>query len=736
MPQVWKIVAGRKKGEEQEPLPLLETGDYTAYIVKTDGRAFGWGFNAFGQIGDNTTTVRYTPVSVAGAVKTFCKITGGQYHASAIDKNGKAWGWGYNFAGAIGDNSVTSRRTPVSVGGAVKTFCQIRSGGNHTLAIDKNGKAWGWGYNQFGMVGDNSLTNRCTPVSVAGATKTFCKIDGSGYHSAAIDKNGQVWAWGYNQYGQLGNNSTASQKTPVSVLGATKTFCQISLGMPPTGHTVAIDKNGKVWGWGFNGNGQLGDNSITQRNTPVSVLGATKTFCQISAGGSHTVAIDKNGQIWGWGNNTTGQLGNNSTKSARTPVSVLGTLKTFCSISAGFDHTVALDKDGQSWAWGDNNTTYGVLGINFGNDTVTPVSVKNGVPKTFCSIAAGYYRTTAIDAYANTWTWGYDNDGQSGTGFVSSYLNSPTALGGFPKVFMQLALTEQHSLALDTNGSAYSWGNNSYGQLGNNSTTKASTPVAVYGFNLYNKIAAGANGHSLAIDSNGQVWGWGLNTSGQLGDNSTTSRRTPVSIAGSPKTFCHIHAGNVHSVAIDKNGRAWSWGDNSLRQLGDGSFSTKCTPVSVAGTPKTFCNISTGTGHLHTAVIDQYGEAWGWGYNQFGALGDGTISLRCTPVAVYGGKTFCKISVGHYYTVALDNNGKAWGWGYNTAGQLGDGTKICRCTPVSVAGTTKTFCEIYAGADHTVALDNNGKAWGWGNRQFRQLGDSGPVLTPVRIYGL
>ena len=159
--------------------------------------------------------------------------------------------------------------TPVSILGAAKTFCQISGGTNHTLAIDRFGRAWAWGSNTDGVLGDNTTTSQRTPVSILGAVKTFCKIGtslGSSF-AVAIDKNGRAWAWGNNQFGQLGDNSITSRLTPVSVLGAVKTFCHILVG---TSYVIAIDKNGRAWGWGTDSSAQLGQNT-TNRLTPVRV---------------------------------------------------------------------------------------------------------------------------------------------------------------------------------------------------------------------------------------------------------------------------------------------------------------------------------------------------------------------------------------------------------------------------------------------------------------------------------
>lgn len=146
--------------------------------LNSNGKAWGWGDNFYGQVGDNTTTTRCSPVSVAGTAKTFCQISAGQQGSFAlIDYRGKAWAWGYNNPVQLGDNTILSKNTPVSIGGTAKTFCKISAGGAHSLAIDYQGKVWAWGSNGYGRLGDNSITNRCTPVSVAGGVqKHFVKL--------------------------------------------------------------------------------------------------------------------------------------------------------------------------------------------------------------------------------------------------------------------------------------------------------------------------------------------------------------------------------------------------------------------------------------------------------------------------------------------------------------------------------------------------------------------------------
>ena len=764
----------------------ISAGLLHSVAIDKNGRVWAWGDNGFAQIGDNSITQRNTPVSILGAVKTFCQISGGGYHSLAIDKNGRAWAWGFNTTGVLGDNSVASRQTPVCVCGAIKTFCKISAGNNHSLAIDKNGRAWAWGTNTTGVLGDNTTTSRLTPVSVLGAVKTFCQISAGATHSLAIDKNGKTWAWGatstgqtgigspgiyspvsvlgaiktfcqvscanwsiaidkngrawgwgVNDSGYVGDNTTVSKLTPVSVLGAVKTFCQIATG---NGNSLAIDKNGRAWAWGFNSTGQIGDNSVTSKLTPVSVLGAVKTFCKISGGGASSYAIDKNGRLWAWGSNSIGELGDNTTVSKLTPVSVLGAVKTFCQIYGGTSHCLALDKNGRAWAWGSGAS--GGLGDNTTVSKLTPVSVLGAV-KTFCQIAAGNGFSYAIDKNGRAWAWGSNTGGQLGTGSVIS-VYTPISITGVLKTFCKISTGDGYSLAIDKNGRAWAWGFNTNGQLGDNSVTSRASPVSVLGaVKTFCKITGGgANGtpaaFSLAIDKNGRLWSWGANTTGQLGINSTVTQRTPVSVLGAVKTFCEISNGpnQGFALAIDKNGRLWSWGVNGNGQLGDNTSTSRLTPVSVLGAVKTFCKVS--AGGFHSLAIDKNGRLWAWGNNSNGQLGNntsGTTSVA-TPISVLGAvKTFCHIAGGNSQTIAIDKNGQAWGWGFNGSGQTGDGSATDRLTPVSVIGQKKTFCKIGSGNGVSLAIDNYGRLWGWGFNGNSQVGNntSAAMRTPTRV---
>jgi alpha-tubulin suppressor-like RCC1 family protein len=717
------------------PTCAVSAGEHSLYSNST-GRVWGWGYNFQGQVGNNTNIDVATPVSILGTAKTFLKIAAGQNHSIAIDKNGRLWGWGLNGQGQIGDNSVTNRCTPVSVAGVVKTIYEISAGSNHSNGIDNTGLVWSWGFNSGGQLGDNTIISKNTPVSILGARKTFCKISSGETHTLALTNRGAVWAWGNANTGRLGDNQQVTNRcTPVSVLGTAKTFCKISAG---SSTSYGIDKNGRLWGWGTNSSGQIGNNSTGLASTPVSILGAVKTFCEISGGGSYALALDKNGRAWGWGYNGAGGIGDNSTTQRNTPVSVAGSVKTFCRIDAGHGatlmHSLAIDKNGGVWAWGDY--TFGKLGIDSPSSRRTPASIR-GATKTFCMVSAGFGFSGVIDNRGRVWSWGSNPGGQLGDNSLTSRA-TPVSILGAVKTFCQIAVSGLHMLALDQFGRAWSWGNASSGRLGDNQiATNRCTPVSVLGTTkTFCRIAVGCIGaHSLAIDRYGRAWSWGNAGNGRLGDNQiATNRCTPVSVLGTAKTFCQIAGGNTHSLAIDRYGRVWAWGSAQNGRLGDNQVLTsRLTPVSVLGTAKTFCQIA--GGQTWSMAIDRYMQVWAWGNNSSGQLGDNSVTSRLTPVSVLGArKTFCQISAGAAHSLALDNRGRVWGWGDNSSAQLGDGTITSARTPVLVGGVTKTFCRISAGNSHSTAIDRYGRTWTWGVDTGGQLGQNGiSRLTPVRV---
>jgi len=280
-----------------------------------------------------------------------------------------------------------------------------------------------------------------------------------------------------------------------------------------------------------------------------------------------------------------------------------------------------------------------------------------------------------------------------------------------------------HTIALKSDGTVWSWGNNEFGQLGDGTTTNRHTPVQVQNLNNVVAITSG-NYYTMALRNDGTVWSWGNNEFGQLGDGTTINRYIPVQVRNL-NNIMSVEAGNSHAVSLRNDGTVWTWGNNDAGQLSDGTRTHSSTPLQVH-------NLNDVTeitaGFNCTIVLRNDGTVWAWGRNFSGQLGDGTSISRTTPVQVQNLNNITAIAAGSGHTLALRNDGTVWAWGNNNSGQLGDNTRISRHTPVQVQGLNDVVT-INAGNSHTVALRNNGSAWVWGN-------SPGNSIVPVQVQNL
>jgi alpha-tubulin suppressor-like RCC1 family protein len=343
-------------------------------------------------------------------------------------------------------------------------------------------------------------------------------------------------------------------------------------------HTCALLADGTAKCWGNNYDGQLGDGTFIDKNTPVTVSGLTNAVA-IAGGAAHTCALLSDGTAKCWGNNYYGQLGDGTFIDKNTPVTVSG-LTNAVAIAASFYHTCALLSDGTAKCWGRND--YGQLGDGTNTNKNTPVTV-SGLTNAV-AIAAGGYHTCALLADGTAKCWGYNGNGQLGDGtFIDK--NTPVTVSGLTNA-VAIAGGAAHTCALLSDGTAKCWGNNAEGQLGDGGTfIEKTTPVTVSGLTNAVAIAAGSS-HTCALLSDGTVKCWGRNDYGQLGDGTFIDKNTPVTVSGLTNAVA-IAASDVHTCALLSDGTAKCWGNNYDGQLGDGTFTPtapygKSTPVTVS----------------------------------------------------------------------------------------------------------------------------------------------------------
>ena len=451
----------------------------------------------------------------------------------------------------------------------------IAAGSNHTIYLDPSGNVWGWGLNSNGQLGDGTTTNRSTPVQSTTLSSMEAVTAGNS-HSLGLANDGTVWAWGGNDNGQLGDGTTTQHATPKHLTTPTG-MVALSAG---TGFSLGLASDGTVWAWGNNANGQLGDGTTSSHSNPTH-LTFLSGIVAISAGTSFSLALDNGGHVWAWGLNSSHQLGDGTTTQQISPKEM--SLSGIIAISAGATHSLALDVNGAIWAWGDNSS--GELGV--GNTTTysSPVNV---------SSLSGM---SVVDA---------------GNLF---------------------------GLGLSSTGSISSWGSNTSGQLGNNTTTEENSPVSVLTLSTAVAISCGTS-HSVAITSNGAIWAWGSNSNGQLGNGSGSSSLVPTALTPSITSSLNASGstGSAFSYTITGSGGPTSFSASSL----PGGLSLNASTGVISGTPT-----SVGT---YPVTI---------GATNISGTGTATLTISITvppPVISSSGSDTCNAGAAYSYTITASNS--------------------------------------------------------------------------------
>ena len=298
-----------------------------------------WGNNTNGQQGDNTTTHRSTPVTTLSGGTNWKQVACNTQNTTAIKTDGTLWTWGINSSGQLGDNTTTTRSTPVTTFAGGTNWKQVACGQNHTSAIKTDGTLWTWGLNSYGQIGDTTITARPTPVTTFLGGTNWKQVACGYSRTSAIKTDGTLWTWGRNSYGALGDNTSTQRLTPVTTFAGGTNWKQVSCLRE---HITAIKTDGTLWTWGRNSYGALGNNTTTQRNTPVTTFAGGTNWKQVAGGGLHTSAIKTDGTLWTWGQNSTGQLGDNTTTQRLTPVTTSAGGTNWKQVNSGGFHTAAV----------------------------------------------------------------------------------------------------------------------------------------------------------------------------------------------------------------------------------------------------------------------------------------------------------------------------------------------------------------------------------------------------------
>lgn len=440
-----------------ENIIKIAAGDGFSLAVDSSGKVWAWGYNGYGQLGNNTTTQSNNPVQVKSDLKGVIDIAAGQYHSVALRVDGTVWTWGRNNSYQLGDNTNTTRVVPVqmlhSAGNPVTDGVQITALNATTMVLKDNGTVWGAGLNSSGQIGLNNLTTNITyatqtrDTAGTGYLGNIISIKGGINHTLALTKDGKVYAWGLNSSGQLGDDTTTNRTVPVLSKDSTGTEDNSNIYSIGSGsmasHSLAITKDGFVQNWGSNSGMQLGDSIVTRTLLPIYIMSKLKlserqinlnvdetrtvtaeiesfNLFRLSIDESEEVvftsmnpniaSVDSNGKITGHSIGITKIIASNPkyNKVAVLDVSVLSTGSIVTpKVSNGANHTVALKADGTVWTWGSN--TYGQLGN--GSNVTSMIPVKINITDVV-DVVAGENFTMFLKSDGTVWASGQNNYGQ------------------------------------------------------------------------------------------------------------------------------------------------------------------------------------------------------------------------------------------------------------------------------------------------------------------------------------
>ena len=721
----------------------VSVGGSHACAVLATGKLACWGLNLAGQLGDDTTENRSSPVKVAlEEGRTAVTVGTGLGHTCAIFDDDSLKCWGENANGQLGFPGAHPRRIPTNVDMGNNVPKAISLGGSHSCAILDDDSLKCWGKNDAGQLGVGDTTYRNTPSAVnLGEGKTATAI-GAGYnYTCAVLNDGSVKCWGDNQNGQLGDGTTTDHNTPPTGtvdLGSNRTAVGIGLG---NYHTCAILNDNSLVCWGRNEEGQLGvdasnNETCTVRSvnqdcvkTPTVVdLGTDRTAVAVAAGRYHTCALLDDNSVKCWGGNDLGQLGDESITNRNAPVSVDLGDKTVAAIQAREHATCALFEDGSVTCWGNNER--GQLGTGeSGNSILSPQTVEaGGEGWTFTAITGGFNHSCALrenaDSSAYMWCWGANDRGQLGLGDKVNRLS--LAVIPTTSSFDSISAGSNHTCAVQNVADTKKltcWGQNDVGQLGIGSTTDQNTTQTVnLGNNKTPKAVSAGSIHTCAILNDNKIKCWGGGGSGRLGNGASTNQTSPVAVTMTSNTAVKISLGRKHTCAIFDDNKVYCWGENNAGQLGIGSNTDQNTPsvvdLGMDGDSNAYTATAISAGHDHTCAILNDKSVKCWGYNNTGQVGDRSTTSRTSPVAVPlgSGRTATAIHAKRSHTCAILDDASLLCWGWNDYGQLGDGTTTRRKTPVAVdLGEGRTAIKVGGGNFYTCAIldDDSLKCWGY-----------------------
>ena len=737
--------------------PKVEAGDGFTVELKADGTVWSHGQNQYGQLGVGDTnsynepqkvkiiknTIKNEDGSKTEIEDTIKDISVGNYHVLALSETGKVYAWGYGEKGQLGTGSGYSNEEPVVVKDIYRKQLQdivkVEAGENVSFAITSKGKvyAWGNGYSsraqlldlpenavditsKYVLTGDGKVYNISTKEQLPIVGK-IVDLDEGTNHTVMLTNDGKAYAIGDNTYGQLSNgNNVPSETTPVAVRkNSENIFTGIKEIKAGDKTTVIVTTDGKLYACGMNDNNELGieNKEILDVNTPQENKNIENViFANI--GTNHVVAIKEDGEVDAFGYGKNGELGSRNDKNSIIPVMVgkdiirTNTNNVTLKVNQGttiegyVDYFNIFNNDIKNINYTSKDTSVATLEDIQENDVND--ETQNESKKFKIRLSGKKTGTTIVTAnQENT-----DNIGVIQVEVVPETENEIT-------ISPNVITNGSHTISLRVDGKVFTWGDNTYGQLGNGTVKTSDEPVEVTfpEGTIITQIAAGEN-HNVALDSNGNVWTWGRNNNYQIG-NTRANQYTPYKVSNLPKVI-KISAGNNNTMVITENNELYAWGLNAYGDLGLGTYTNKVLPKKVKGIHDI---IDISGGKSHYIALNRAGEVFVTGSNLYGQLGigDNEIGKINEFQKVEIKDKIGTIDAGDISNIATTVDGYVYTWGGNTYSTLGTGDKENKNVPTKLKDV-KNIRQASTGKTHTILRDGNNNVYVTGTNSNGQLG--------------
>jgi alpha-tubulin suppressor-like RCC1 family protein len=699
------------------------------------GQLFGMGANAQGNLGIGDLVGRSSPVQVGAGLTWGKSIAAGSWHTLMVMTDGTLWAWGQQASGALGNGVVSGiLSSPIQIG-SLNTWLQVAASYKCSAAIKSDNTLWTWGLNNSGQLMKSNTTADSVPVQV-GALTNWKQVSLGAANMGAVKTDGTLWMCGQGASGSLGIGNITNYSSPKQV-GALTTWAAVSVS-PNVGapYTLAIKTDGTLWTWG-GASSAKGTGNLTVYSSPVQV-GLLTTWATARAGSATAVALKTDGTLWAWGV----YPGDGTGVAKSSPVQV-GALTTWAEVSIASDSVLALRADGTLWGWGANASgSAGFATLNVSS----PLQV--GTLPTWTGLGGQVSGSDGATAFAirspalpnpsagTLWSWGNNSSGQVGDGTL--VVKSVPVQVGALTTWSSVAVGYLSSMAIKLDGTLWTWGNGLSGQLGLSNTTTYSSPVQVGALTNWAKTPVsiiGSTSSRAAIKLDGTLWSWGQNSSGQLGLSNTTAYSSPKQV-GALTNWATVSVGLNDMCAVKTDGTLWAWGGNQNGQLGLGNTTNYSSPKQV-GALTNWKSVTCGT-LLFTLAIKTDGTLWSWGQNSGGQLGLGNITYYSSPKQIGALTTWASVAAVQLGGMAIKTDGTLWCWGAwatNFGGvgglsspvQLGSSTNWALAAPHGGASTSPMV----------VALKTDGTAWSWGNNSSGQLGlgNLTSYISPKQVGG-